>query len=167
MGATVLFVVAGLCLVTAIWLWWSERPHCRERPGAAPGPGPVPMPAPVPPPAPAGAPAPVLVPDRRATDERRRLVELCIELSDRLAEENVALAGRLHRGLAEVGVQVVEPDGSLFDRREHDALDVEPAPSPRQVRIVASTARSGFVDRGEVLRRPGVVVYTSEDRRDD
>ncbi|MDL5158944.1 nucleotide exchange factor GrpE [Actinomycetospora termitidis] len=185
MLSTLLYALAGLCLAAAVILWWTGRPERVERPGTAPGPGSAPIPAPAPPrwtpppppparavgptpgpapaPAPVAAPPPVLVPDRRAAEERRRLVELCIDLSDRLADENAALAGRLHQGLAEVGVRVVEPDGSVFDRREHDALDVEPAPSPQQVRTVASTARAGFVDRGEVLRRPGVVVYTSEE----
>ena len=185
MVSAALYVVAGLCLVVAIALWWIGRPERPERSGAAPGSGPapgrapapapapapwvarpsgpVPLPPPPPPQPPARSPAPApAVLDQRAAEERRRLVELCIELSDRLADGNLALAGRVHRGLAEVGVEVVEPDGFLFDRREHDALHAEPAPSPEQVRTVASTARIGFVDRGEVLRRPGVVVYTSE-----
>lgn len=95
--------------------------------------------------------------------ERAALVELCIDLADRLRTENPALHGRLRRGLAAAGVTAVEPDGEAFDRHHHDAVDVEPAPSADRDRIVASTERLGFVDRGAVVRRPEVVVYAWEE----
>lgn len=113
---------------------------------------------------------PVVAPDAAA--ERAALVGLCIDLADRLRETSPALRARLHRGLAEVGVTTSEPDGAPFDRAHHDAVDREPTPDPARDRTVASTEVTGYLDRGRVLRRPGVVVYahelevTDDDRHD-
>jgi len=106
-------------------------------------------------------------PPADAGTERAALVELCIDLADRLRETGPALRTRLHRGLAEVGVIPLEPDGSPFDRGRHDAVDREPTDDPARDRTVASTELTGYLDRGRVLRRPGVVVYALEEVRDD
>lgn len=93
------------------------------------------------------------------TAERAALVALCIDLADRLHTAGPGLRARLHRGLADVGVVPVEPDGLPFDGAEHDAVDREPTTDPARDRTVASTERTGYLDRGRVLRRPEVVVY--------
>ncbi len=112
-------------------------------------------------------------PPREPAAERAALIELCIDLADRLRETSPALRARLHRGLAEVGVHPLEPDGAPFDRTRHDAVDREPTTDPARNRTVASTELTGYLDRGRVLRRPGVVVHalevqevTDDDRHD-
>lgn len=132
-----------------------------------------------PPPAGPGAPAPALAeratgpvtlpaePD--AAGDRAALVALCIDLADRLRTTAPGLRARAHRGLAEVGVVPIEPDGHPFDRARHDAVDREPTTDPARDRTIASTERTGYVDRGRVLRRPEVVVYaleTTDEHRD-
>lgn len=91
--------------------------------------------------------------------ERAALVELCIDLADRLDTAGPGLRARVHRGLADVGVVAVEPDGLPFDGAQHDAVDREPTDDPARDRTVASTERAGYLDRGRLLRRPEVVVY--------
>ncbi|HSK58109.1 MAG TPA: nucleotide exchange factor GrpE [Actinomycetospora sp.] len=101
--------------------------------------------------------------------ERAALVALCIDLADRLRSTAPGLRARAHRGLAEVGVVPLEPDGRPFDRHRHDAVDREPTTDPARDRTVASTERTGYADRGRVLRRPEVVVYaleTADEHRD-
>lgn len=101
--------------------------------------------------------------------DRAALVALCIDLADRLRTATPGLHARVHRGLAEVGVVPLEPDGHPFDRARHDAVDREPTTDPARDRTVASTERTGYADRGRVLRRPEVVVYaleTTDDHRD-
>ena len=107
-------------------------------------------------------------PTSQAT-ERAALVELCVDLADRLRTTGPGLRARLHRGLADVGVVAVEPDGLPFDGAHHDAVDREATTDPARDRTVASTERTGYLDHGRVLRRPEVVVYalraeTGEDR---
>jgi len=94
--------------------------------------------------------------------DRAALVALCIDLADRLRTTAPGLRARVHRGLAEVGVVPIEPDGRPFDRLRHDAVDREPTTDPARDRTVASTERTGYADRGRVLRRPEVVVYALE-----
>ncbi|MDD7938018.1 nucleotide exchange factor GrpE [Actinomycetospora lutea] len=93
------------------------------------------------------------------TSERAALVELCIDLADRLRTAGPGLRARLHRGLADVGVVPIEPDGLPFDGAHHDAVDREPTADPARDRTVASTERTGYLDHGRLLRRPEVVVY--------
>jgi GrpE len=106
-------------------------------------------------------------PDRAG--DRAALVALCIDLADRLRTTAPGLRARAHRGLAEVGVVPIEPDGHPFDRTRYDAVDREPTTDPARDRTVASTERTGYADRGRVLRRPEVVVYaleTTDEHRD-
>jgi hypothetical protein len=101
--------------------------------------------------------------------DRAALVALCIDLADRLRTTAAGLRARAHRGLAEVGVVPIEPDGHPFDRARHDAVDREPTTDPARDRTVASTERTGYTDRGRVLRRPEVVVHaleTTDEHRD-
>jgi GrpE len=115
---------------------------------------------------------PVTLPASQADDpggDRAALVALCIDLADRLRTTAPGLRARAHRGLAEVGVVPIEPDGHPFDRGRHDAVDREPTTDPARDRTVASTERTGYADRGRVLRRPEVVVYaleTTDEHRD-
>ncbi|PVZ09954.1 nucleotide exchange factor GrpE [Actinomycetospora cinnamomea] len=107
--------------------------------------------------------APVTLPGGAdAAGERDALIALCIDLADRLRTTAPGLRARLHRGLAEVGVVPLEPDGRPFDRARHDAVDREPTTDPARDRTVASTERPGYADRGRVLRRPEVVVHALE-----
>jgi len=106
---------------------------------------------------------PVTVPARTdPVGERAALVELCIDLADRLRTTAPGLRARAHRGLAEIGVVALEPDGLPFDGALHDAVDREPTTDPARDRTIASTERTGYADRGHVLRRPEVVVYALE-----
>jgi hypothetical protein len=115
---------------------------------------------------------PVTLPAGHAADpagDRAALVALCIDLADRLRATAPGLRSRAHRGLAEVGVVPIEPDGHPFDRARHDAVDRESTTDPARDRTVASTERTGYADRGRVLRRPEVVVYaleTTDEHRD-
>lgn len=106
--------------------------------------------------------APVTLPGGDPAGERAALVALCIDLADRLRTTAPGLRARVHRGLAEVGVVPLEPDGRPFDRVLHDAVDREPTTDPARDRTVASTERTGYADRGRVLRRPEVVVHALE-----
>ena len=95
-------------------------------------------------------------------EERAALILLCLDLADRLRSAGPGLRDRLHRGLADVGVTPLEPDGAPFDGAHHDAVGREPTTDPARDRTVASTARTGYLDHGSVLRRPEVVVYAWE-----
>ena len=97
--------------------------------------------------------------------ERTALVLLCIDLADRLRGAGPGLRARLHRGLADVGITPLEPDGLPFDGTHHDAVDREPTTDPARDRTVASTERTGYLDHGRVLRRPEVVVSAWETPR--
>ncbi|MEJ2888563.1 nucleotide exchange factor GrpE [Actinomycetospora aeridis] len=104
-------------------------------------------------------------PTAPATD-RAVLVELCIDLADRLRTTAPGLRARVHRGLADVGVVAIEPDGQPFDGTHHDAVDREPTTEPARDRTVASTERAGYLDHGLLLRRPEVVVYALQSTTD-
>lgn len=95
-------------------------------------------------------------------EERAALVLLCLDLADRLRSAGPGLRDRLHRGLADVGVTPLEPDGASFDGAHHDAVGREPTTDPARDRTVAGPARTGHLDHGSVLRRPEVVVYARE-----
>lgn len=95
-----------------------------------------------------------------AERDRRRLLEACMELSDRLSNE--ALRERLLSAMAGVGVEPLAPDGEVFDPERHHAIFRTPAKNSSQHGRVASTERLGFSDRGEIIRRPEVAVYREE-----
>jgi molecular chaperone GrpE len=70
---------------------------------------------------------------------------------------------RLEAGLAEVGVRAVRPDGESFDPVVHEAGGTEPTDDPALVGRIAETEVPGFVDRGQSLRAPIVIVYTARE----
>lgn len=90
-------------------------------------------------------------------DERRQLIDLLIYAWDRARSPGVW--ERLEAGLAEVGVQVLRPDGEPFDPNAHEVGGTEPTDDESKVDTVAETEVVGFADRGMVIREPVVVVY--------
>jgi molecular chaperone GrpE len=89
--------------------------------------------------------------------ERRQLIDLLIYAWDRARSPGVWQ--RLTEGLAAVGVQVLRPDGELFDPNVHEAGGIEQTDDEARVDTVAETEVAGFADRGTVIREPVVVVY--------
>lgn len=103
-------------------------------------------------------PGEVMVTDRQA------LVAACIEASDAVATK--ALRAQLLAALAAAGVTPVEvPANSPFDPTQHKAADTIPTDSENLAGLVAETERPGFIDRGERIRWPEVVVYRLESGR--
>ncbi len=95
------------------------------------------------------------VPD--SVDERRQLIDLLIYAWDRARSAGVW--ERLSVGLAQIGVEVIRPDGELFDPNAHEVGGVEPTSDPLLHNTVAETESVGFRDRGRLIREPVVVVY--------
>lgn len=89
--------------------------------------------------------------------DRAALVELCLDLGDRI--DNPALLERLLRTLAEVGVTAVYGDGAVLDPVQHRVVDRVAATDPALHNRVASTERPGYLDRGRLLRPADVTVY--------
>jgi hypothetical protein len=92
-----------------------------------------------------------------AVAERAALVRTCIYVRDRVT--SVALAERLDRGLAEVGVDLIDPTGERFDPSQHEAGGTQGTDDPALVGTVAMVEVPGYADRGVVLRVPVVTVY--------
>ncbi|MEN3307192.1 MAG: molecular chaperone GrpE [Micromonosporaceae bacterium] len=104
------------------------------------------------------APPPV---DTAATAERAALVRTCIYVRDRVT--SVALAQRLDQGLADVGVDLVDPTGERFDPGRHEAAGTLPTHDPALVGTVATVEVPGYADRGVLVRVPVVTVYQAGD----
>ena len=98
--------------------------------------------------------------------DRRKLIDGLIDLADRLRDHNPGLWKAANRRLEEVGVTVYLPDGETFDSSRHNAVGYQETSLPVNHLTVASTERTGYLDRGEVLRVPDVIVYRATgDRR--
>jgi hypothetical protein len=93
----------------------------------------------------------------QALGERRSAVELCLYAFDRARSSGVA--ERIERGLAQLGVRAVRPDGLPFDPAQHEAAGVVPTEDPGLDGVVAETEVVGFTDHGRPLRAPVVLVY--------
>ncbi|MFC0863377.1 nucleotide exchange factor GrpE [Sphaerimonospora cavernae] len=91
------------------------------------------------------------------------LIGICIDIANRLRDDNPALWERLNERLAKVGVDAVVPDGEPFDPEVYDAVDRQPTDDPARHLTVASTLFAGYSDRGTWVRRPEVIVYVNED----
>jgi hypothetical protein len=91
-----------------------------------------------------------------ATD-RASLIQVCVYLRDRMT--SVALADRLDRALAEVGVRLLDPTGQPFDPAWHEAGGTVPTTDDNRVGLVAAVEAPGYADRGVLLRPPVVTVY--------
>lgn len=89
--------------------------------------------------------------------ERRVLIDLLIYAFDRARSPGVC--ERLTAGLAAIGVQLIRPDGALFDPGVHEAGGVAPTSDRLLHNKIAETESVGFVDRGRLIREPVVVVY--------
>ncbi|HEV3356455.1 MAG TPA: nucleotide exchange factor GrpE [Pseudonocardiaceae bacterium] len=96
-----------------------------------------------------------------ALAERRAVVMLCIYALDRARSTGVAT--QLERGLAEVGIVAVRPDGQRFDPSHHEAAGTVPTDDAELVGTIAETEAVGFVDHGRVVRAPVVLVYASNE----
>jgi hypothetical protein len=92
-----------------------------------------------------------------ALAERRAVILLCLYALDRARSTGVAT--QLERGLAEVGIVAVRPDGQRFDPAHHEAAGTVPTDDPELVGTIAETEAVGFIDHGRVLRAPVVLVY--------
>lgn len=101
-------------------------------------------------------------PQNHADDDRRALVALCLYAYDRA--HSAAVAERIERGLADVGVTALRPDGERFDPRVHEAGGTRPTDDTELDGTVAETELAGFADRGTVLRAPVVTVYRRRER---
>lgn len=89
--------------------------------------------------------------------DRATLVQLCLYALDRARSDGVA--ERLERGLAEVGITALRPDGEPFDPSRHEASGVVPTAEPSLAGLIAQTEVVGFAEHGRVLRAPVVTVY--------
>ena len=96
-----------------------------------------------------------------ALAERRAVILLCLYALDRARSTGVAT--QLERGLAEVGILAIRPDGQKFDPAQHEAAGTVPTDDPELVGTIAETEAVGFVDHGRVLRAPVVLVYAGRE----
>jgi hypothetical protein len=96
-------------------------------------------------------------------DDRRVLVETCIDVRERVPSE--ALAQRLQHALERVGVRPVRAEGQRFDPAVHRAVGRVPTGDPRLHEMVAATEHVGYEDSGSLLRFPEVTVYLYEEGR--
>ena len=92
-----------------------------------------------------------------AAGDRRLLIDLVIYAFDRA--RTPAVQQRLTAGLAEIGVQVIRPDGGLFDPGAQEAGGVLPTSDPALHNVIAETESAGFRDGERIVREPVVVVY--------
>jgi hypothetical protein len=104
-------------------------------------------------------PAGLVSPARDVADERERIVRGYMDLADRLRDDRPTLFRKALRDLADVGIVPVIPDGHRVDDCRHDIIGAKPTGDPTFHRTIASTERLGFTDRGELVRRPCVIVY--------
>lgn len=70
-----------------------------------------------------------------------------------------AVQDRLAAGLAQIGVQVLRPDGGPFDPCSQEAGGVLPTADPALHNVIAETESAGFRDGERIVREPVVVVY--------
>ncbi|MGF7234260.1 MAG: hypothetical protein ACQSGP_04765 [Frankia sp.] len=96
---------------------------------------------------------------RDIADERELIVRGCMDLADRLRDDRPTLFRKALRDLATVGVTPVIADGHRVDELRHDVIGAKPTTDPTFHRTIASTERLGFTDRGELIRKPCVIVY--------
>jgi molecular chaperone GrpE len=101
-----------------------------------------------------------------AARDRTLLVELCVDLYDRLTSDG--LRDKLRVGLGRIGIELVTAEREPFDPAAHEALGVVETTEPQLDGVVASTQRSGYSDHGRLTREPAVLVYRlADDGRPD
>jgi molecular chaperone GrpE len=96
-----------------------------------------------------------------AEQDRDLLVELCVDLHDRLS--SAGLRDKLRLGLHRVGIQLVAAEGEPFNPVNHLALGEVETTEASLDGLVATTQRSGYRDRGRLAREPAVLVYRLAD----
>jgi hypothetical protein len=101
------------------------------------------------------------VDSERTARDRTLLVELCVDLHDRLP--SAGLRDKLRLGLGQVGVDLVNADGEAFDPVAHEALGEVSTGDSTLEGMVAATQRSGYRDHGRLAREPAVLVYRVAD----
>ncbi len=89
--------------------------------------------------------------------DRTTLVQLCLYALDRARSDGIA--ERIERGLADVGVTAVRPDGRPFDPALHEAAGTTETDDAALAGLIAETEVVGFSDNGRALRPPVVIVY--------
>ncbi|MET3805640.1 hypothetical protein ABIB25_002644 [Nakamurella sp. UYEF19] len=97
------------------------------------------------------------VPGPDPVAERAVLLDLLIYAWDRARSAGVW--ERLTAGLTRIGVEVIRPDGEIFDPTCHEVGGVEETTDPLLHNTIAETESAGFRDRGRLIREPVVVVY--------
>jgi len=65
---------------------------------------------------------------------------------------------KLHKVLASVGLEAIDPVGRPFDPALHEAVTTEPAESPEEDHIVSRVFQVGYRHNGQLLRPARVVV---------
>ena len=65
---------------------------------------------------------------------------------------------KLHKVLAAVGVEVIDPANTPFDPSVHEAVSTEPAESPEEDDVVSRVFQVGYRHNGQLLRPARVVV---------
>lgn len=152
-GAAVLgFLLLGV-LIGAAAAWLTQRfvvrrhaPHGGDTPTIPPKPDTAP-------------PHDGLTPER----DRDVLVHACIDVADRLYDKNPPVFRLLQRGLADVGVASVFPDGEVVDFELHAVVERVTTSDPALDETVAATLFPGYTERdGRTIRRPQVRIYRWE-----
>lgn len=96
-----------------------------------------------------------------ADREREVLVRALIDVGDLVT--SAAVRGQITHRLADVGVETLGADvGEPFDPDRHRGVQSTPAPARELDGTVAECDRTGWTDRGRVLRPPEVVVHRWE-----
>ena len=145
-GAGPLMLVLGVLLgasAGAAFGWFAGR----QAPGASSA-----QPA-------SGAGAALVAGNADAVAQRATLVGAAIAAID--LAQNEGLREQLTRALEQAGVRRIAPDGETFDPARHHAVDRLPTHDPAQHNTVI-TDRPGWVDGGQVLRIPDVIVYRTD-----
>jgi molecular chaperone GrpE (heat shock protein) len=96
-------------------------------------------------------------PAQTAERDRALLVELCVDLYDRLSSNG--LRDKLRLGLGRIGIELVAAEGEPFNPAAHQALGEVETSEARLDGTVAATQRSGYRDHGRLAREPAVLVY--------
>lgn len=78
-----------------------------------------------------------------------------------VTEGVVMVCAKLHKELAQAGLEMLNPEGQPFDPNLHEAMAAEAAPAPDKDGLVARVYQRGYMFHGELLRPARVVVWQS------
>lgn len=65
---------------------------------------------------------------------------------------------KLHKVLASLGLEVIDPENAMFDPAVHEAVSTEPALSADEDHVVSRVFQVGYRHNGQLLRPARVVV---------